>query len=129
MSEIHEKNEKNKPTDGKLAGMYFTFVYLHIDRTRSGSKQRVSGQDPALLLLRTFFNKTLKCIAMFFPATIESLLDSFKNDKDEGVRSTVESSLIRIADKRPNELLNILCDFKTNHQQKIDVNINACVLR
>lgn len=66
---------------------------------------------------------------MNFIAIIESLLDSFKHDKDEGVKSTVESSLIRIADKRPNELLCILCDFKANNQQKIDVTINACVLR
>lgn len=64
-----------------------------------------------------------------FTAIIESLLESFKHDKDEGVKSTVESALIRIADKRPNELLCILCDNKTNNHQKIDVTVNACILR
>uniref|UniRef100_A0A336MNJ8 CSON014643 protein n=1 Tax=Culicoides sonorensis TaxID=179676 RepID=A0A336MNJ8_CULSO len=81
MSDVQEKNEKNKKIDGKLA------------------------------------------------AIIESLLESFKSDKDEGVKTTVEASLIRIADKRPNELLSILCDYKTNNHQKLDVNLNACILR
>lgn len=80
-------------------------------------------------MLRNAFQQIFKKILNTFPAIIESLLESFKHDKDEGVKTTVEGSLIRIADKRPNELLCILCDYKTHNHQKIDVTINACILR
>lgn len=59
MSEVHEKNEKNKKVDGKLAGNYFNCVYLCIGDTKNNlkgvNKEQSSGQDCALLLLRNAF--------------------------------------------------------------------------
>lgn len=50
------------------------------------------------------------------------------NDKDEKVRVTIHSSLIRIAEKRPDDIINILCDYRTKNPKLGEVQV-ATILR
>ncbi|KFB39654.1 AGAP000273-PA-like protein [Anopheles sinensis] len=47
-------------------------------------------------------------------AIVNSLLDSL-NDKDELLRSTTEASLIRIAKRRHDEIVEVLCEYRKKH--------------
>lgn len=55
------------------------------------------------------------------------LLDSL-NDKDDQVRATAEASLIKIADKKPDEIVLFVCDYKKKAAKLTDQAI-AVILR
>jgi hypothetical protein len=55
------------------------------------------------------------------------LLDTL-NDKDEQVRAVAEASLLKIADKKPDEVIVFVCDYKKKNPKLSDVTI-AVVLR
>lgn len=42
---------------------------------------------------------------------VNSLLESI-TDKDEGVKSAVERSLVRMCKRRPNETIEIICSYR-----------------
>lgn len=63
----------------------------------------------------------------FFLAAINSLLESI-SEKDESVRNAIELALGRMAERRPNETMMALCDFKAK-QQKLPEQQTAIVLR
>jgi hypothetical protein len=58
---------------------------------------------------------------------VQSLLDTL-NDKDEEVKATVESALLRISEKRTDELLQVLCRYKKN-TPKLTESSSAVILR
>lgn len=60
-------------------------------------------------------------------AAINNLLDSI-TEKDEGVRNAIEQALGRMAERRPNETMMALCDFKAK-QPKLPEQQTAIVLR
>lgn len=55
------------------------------------------------------------------------LLDSL-NDKDDQVRATAEASLVKIADKKPDEIVLFVCDYKKKAAKLTDPAI-AVILR
>lgn len=55
------------------------------------------------------------------------LLDTL-NDKDEQVRSVAEASLIKIADKKPDEVIVFVCEYKKKNPKLPDATI-AVILR
>lgn len=55
------------------------------------------------------------------------LLDSL-NDKDEQVKAIAEASLLKIADKKPDEVILFVCDYKKKNPKLIDPVI-AVILR
>lgn len=55
------------------------------------------------------------------------LLDSL-NDKDEQVRAMAEASLIKIADKKPDEVIVFVCDYKKKNP-KLPDGVIATILR
>jgi maestro heat-like repeat-containing protein family member 1 len=74
-------------------------------------------------LLRKIFQKYSKTPT----GPIQLLLDTLA-DKDEEVKATIESSLLRIAEKRTDELLQVLCEFKKN-TPKLSECSTAIILR
>lgn len=58
---------------------------------------------------------------------IGNLLD-LCNDKDDQVKGVCEASLVRIASRNPNELINYVISYKKKNQ-KISENIIAVILR
>ena len=58
---------------------------------------------------------------------VAQLLDSL-NDKDEKVRGMAEASLIKIADKKPDEIILFVCDYKKKNPKLPDP-IIAVILR
>lgn len=55
------------------------------------------------------------------------LLDSL-NDKDEQVKAFAEASLLKISDKKPDEVILFVCDYKKKNPKLIDP-IIAVILR
>lgn len=55
------------------------------------------------------------------------LLESL-NDKDDQVKAVAEASLIKIADKKPDEVISYVCDYKKKNPKSTDALI-AVVLR
>lgn len=55
------------------------------------------------------------------------LLDSL-NDKDDQVKATAEASIIKIADKKPDEVILFVCDYKKKNPKLLDPVI-AVILR
>lgn len=47
---------------------------------------------------------------------VNSLLESI-SDKDEGVKSAVERSLMRMCKRRPNETIEIICGYRQKCQK------------
>lgn len=47
---------------------------------------------------------------------VNSLLESV-SDKDEGVKSAVERSLVRMCKRRPNETIEIICSYRQKFQK------------
>lgn len=56
-----------------------------------------------------------------------NLLDSL-GDKDETVRATVENSLIKIADRKTDQSIEALCEYKKKNPKLADPQI-AVILR
>lgn len=63
----------------------------------------------------------------YFLDVVFQLLESL-NDKDEQVRTTAEGSLIKIADKKPDEIIMFVCDYKKKNIKLADSTI-AVILR
>lgn len=55
------------------------------------------------------------------------LLDAL-NDKDEQVKASSEAALIKIADKKPDEVILFVCDYKKKNPKLTDPVI-AVILR
>lgn len=62
-----------------------------------------------------------------FLAAINSLLDSI-TEKDESVRNAIELALGRMAERRPNETITAVCDFKAKQFKLLETQ-TAIVLR
>ena len=62
----------------------------------------------------------------FLDSTLR-LLDAL-NDKDETVKAMAESSLLKIADKKPDEVILFVCDYKKKNPKLADP-IIAVILR
>ncbi|XP_055586615.1 maestro heat-like repeat-containing protein family member 1 [Uranotaenia lowii] len=60
-------------------------------------------------------------------AIVTNLLDCLV-DKDESLRSTTEASLIRIAKKRHDEIIEVFCDYRKKHP-KLSETQSAIILR
>ena len=58
---------------------------------------------------------------------VGNLLD-LCNDKDDQVKGVCEASLVRIASRNPNELINYVINYKKKNQ-KISEHIIAVILR
>lgn len=58
---------------------------------------------------------------------VGNLLD-LCNDKDDQVKGVCEASLVRIASRNPNELINYVITYKKKNQ-KIGDHITAVILR
>lgn len=63
----------------------------------------------------------------YFLAAIIHLLDGL-GDKDESVRYSIESSLMKILEKQQNSILLFLCEYRQKHL-KLNENIVAAILR
>jgi hypothetical protein len=59
--------------------------------------------------------------------SVNQLLETL-NDKDDQVRATSESSLIKIADRKPDEVIVFVCEYKKKNGKLSDVSI-AVILR
>lgn len=57
---------------------------------------------PSLKFSRRYLN---------FPGAVHSLLETL-NDKDEAVRESIERSLVRMCRRRPNETMEIICNYR-----------------
>uniref|UniRef100_A0A1B0CX25 Maestro heat-like repeat-containing protein family member 1 n=2 Tax=Lutzomyia longipalpis TaxID=7200 RepID=A0A1B0CX25_LUTLO len=55
--------------------------------------------------------------------SINNLLESL--DKDDTVRGAIESSVIRIADQSPNEVLQTIYEFRQKHTKLSEVNVST----
>lgn len=73
------------------------------------------------------FNRPIKINFSFYADAATKLLDSL-SDKDEQVKATAEASLIKIADKKPDEIILFVCDYKKKNT-KLSDSINAVILR
>lgn len=58
---------------------------------------------------------------------IQHLLDGL-NDKDDQVKAVCEASLIRIANRHPNDIINLIIAYKKKTQKIPDPNV-AVILR
>lgn len=81
----------------------------------------------AIVLFPYFIVKFTVTCSVRQIGTVEALIDTIKFDKDEAVKTTCEAALIRIADKWPDEVLSLFCDYRNNN--KIDNGVTACILR
>lgn len=73
------------------------------------------------------FNKPVTVLNSFYLDAAFQLLDSL-NDKDEQVRAVSEASLIKIADKKPDDIILFVCDYKKKNPKLSDATI-AVILR
>ena len=64
---------------------------------------------------------------LFSAEIVVNLLDTL-GEKDEKIRNTVESALIRIARKRYDEIIEVFCEYRKKHQKLGDLQI-AIILR
>lgn len=53
----------------------------------------------------------MKLRKIHISGAVNSLLDSV-GDKDDGVRSAVERSLVRMCKRQPNETIEIICGYR-----------------
>lgn len=73
------------------------------------------------------FNRPVANDSSYYLDVVFQLLDSL-NDKDDQVRATAEASLIKIADKKPDEIVLFVCDYKKKTAKLTDPAI-AVILR
>lgn len=73
------------------------------------------------------FNKPVKNVNTYYLDAAFQLLDSL-NDKDEQVKAIAEASLIKIADKKPDDIILFVCDYKKKNPKLADPTI-AVILR
>lgn len=73
------------------------------------------------------FNKPVNNKDCYHLDAVCKLLDSL-NDKDDQVKAAAEASLIRIADKKPDEVITFMCDYKRKSAKLPDL-IIAVILR
>lgn len=73
------------------------------------------------------FNRPIKINSSFYTDAATKLLEAL-SDKDEQVKATAEASLIKIADKKPDEIIIFVCDYKKKNTKLAD-SINAVILR
>ena len=73
------------------------------------------------------FNRPDSDGSSHYLGVVLQLLESL-NDKDEQVRKVSEVSLIKIADKKPDEVILHLCEYKKKNV-KIADSISAVILR
>lgn len=73
------------------------------------------------------FNKPLTNANNHCSEAVHQLLDTL-GDKDEQVKVSAEGSLIKIADKKPDEVILFVCDYKKKNPKLADSTI-AVILR
>lgn len=73
------------------------------------------------------FNKREINSSRYLLESANCLLDTL-NDKDEEVRSTAEDSLIKIADKKPDDVIVFVCEYKKK-SGKLSDGVVAVILR
>jgi hypothetical protein len=73
------------------------------------------------------FNKPVSGVTSYYLDAAFQLLDSL-NDKDEQVKAIAEASLIKIADKKPDDIILFVCDYKKKNPKLSDPTI-AVILR
>ena len=71
--------------------------------------------------------KPVNKLSSYYADAVFNLLDSL-NDKDDQVKTIAEASLIKIADKKPDEVILIVCDYKKKNPKLSDPTI-AVILR
>lgn len=73
------------------------------------------------------FNKPFSNENSYYADAVFNLLDSL-GDKDDQVKARAEVSLIKIADKKPDEVILYVCDYKKKNPKLPDLTI-AVILR
>lgn len=73
------------------------------------------------------FDKPIANLSSHYTDAVFHLLDSL-SDKDDQVKALAEASLIKIADKKPDEVILFVCDYKKKNQKLPDPTI-AAILR
>jgi hypothetical protein len=73
------------------------------------------------------FNRPVNNVSTYYLDAAFQLLDSL-NDKDEQVKGIAEASLIKIADKKPDDIILFVCDYKKKNPKLSDPTI-AVILR
>lgn len=66
-------------------------------------------------------------ISTFVSGAVNNLLETL-SDKDEGFREAIEKSLVRMCKRRPNETIEIICNYRLKTQKLPDPQI-AVLLR
>lgn len=64
----------------------------------------------------------------YVQASVFQLLDALSVEKQDEVKSTVESSLAKISSRRADEVISIFCDYKKKNP-KLTNDIVAVILR
>lgn len=74
------------------------------------------------------FDKPLPNVTFkYYLDSVFHLLDAL-NDKDDQVKTTAEASLLKIADKKPDEVILFVSDYKKKNPKLTDQSI-AVILR
>lgn len=74
-----------------------------------------------------FNKKTIDDSCRHYIDAVTHLLDSL-SDKEKEVKNVSEASLIKIADKKPDEIILFICDYKKKNP-KLQDSIIAVTLR
>lgn len=61
-----------------------------------------------------------------FPGAVHSLLETL-NDKDEAVREAIERSLVRMCKRRPNETMEIICNYRHKMAKLPEAHVAVCL--
>lgn len=69
----------------------------------------------------------MKFRVKFISGAVNSLLESV-GDKDDGVKSAVERSLVRMCKRRPNETIEIICSYRQKYPKLAEPQV-AILLR
>lgn len=64
------------------------------------------GQHKNMSKVRRYSTKNINV-----SGAVHSLLETL-SDKDEGVRESIERSLVRMCKRRPNETMEIICNYR-----------------
>lgn len=73
------------------------------------------------------FNKPINKVSSPSLDAVAQLLESLA-DKDEQVKATAEGSLIKISDKKPDDIILFVCDYKKRNPKLVD-SVIAVILR
>lgn len=83
------------------------FGRVHVERSHDDSITCFSGgNNNNISKFRRYSKKNINVLG-----AVHSLLETL-NDKDEGVRESIERSLVRMCKRRPNETMEIICNYR-----------------